>query len=220
MTPVMELSGIIRRYPDRERKGAFCEVLHLAHLAVDAGEILGIVGHNGCGKSTLLRIMALLEPPDDGTVLFDGAPVSSVDLAPRQRVTLLLQTPYLLSRNVRANVGYGLKVRGQHDPELVDQALRRVGLDPLLFGRRRRHELSGGEAQRVALAARLVLNPRLLLMDEPTASVDEASARLVAEAARGAAAQGSAVVIVSHDRDWLDPLATRMVKLRQGRLVE
>ena len=219
MTPVLELSGIIRRYPDRDKPGAFREVLNLDQLSVNAGDILGIVGHNGSGKSTLLRIMALLEPPDAGTLLFDGEPATSTNLAQRQRVTLLLQTPYLLSRSVRANVAYGLEVRGCHDPARVDDALLLMGLDPAVFGKRKRHELSGGEAQRVALAARLVLQPRLLLMDEPTASVDEASAALVAAAARRAAAEGAAVAIVSHDRDWLDPLATRLIKFRQGRLV-
>ena len=92
------------------------------------------------------------------------------------------------------------------------------GLDPAVFLQRRRHELSGGESQRVALAARLALRPRVLLMDEPTASVDQQSAERIAVAARHAADEGSAVVVVSHDQEWLAPLADRLVTLREGKL--
>ncbi len=187
-------------------------------------EILGIRGHNGSGKSTLLRIIALLEPPDSGTVLFEGRPAGTDDLHLRRQVTLLLQTPYLLSRSVASNVAYGLRVRGiRNASELQNRiaaSLLAVGLDPAVFLHRRRHELSGGECQRVALAARLALRPRVLLMDEPTASVDQQSAERIALAARHAADSGSAVVVVSHDHEWITPLSDRLVTLREGKLVE
>ena len=205
--PLLRAEGLVRRYNGRI-------ALELDEIKVFSGEVLGLVGHNGSGKSTLLRLLALLEAPDAGQIFLDSQPVGLHDLASRRQISLLLQTPYLLSRSVASNVAYGLKVRGRVDPALVRAALVRVGLDPDLFLHRRRHELSGGEAQRVALAARLVLQPRVLLMDEPTASVDEASAARLAQAAREAAKQGAAVVIVSHDRDWLDPLADRLVRLR------
>lgn len=209
-TPLMYLENVIRRHADRT-------VLNISHLDIHSGEILGISGHNGSGKSTLLRILALLEPPDAGAFLLDGQPATVGNLDQRRQVTLLLQTPYLLSRSVADNVGYGLAVRGTCErAECITQALCAVGLDPAIFLQRRRHELSGGESQRVALAARLVLQPRVLLMDEPTASVDEESAGRIAAAARVAANSGSAVVIVSHDLDWLAPLADRRLVLRSG----
>ncbi len=220
MATILELSDIIRRYPDPKKPKQVREVLNLPFLALQEGEILGILGHNGSGKSTLLRIMALLEPPDEGRLFFEGEAASCQNLSQRQRVTLLLQHPYLLSQSVHNNVAYALKVRGEYQQKLVDEALWRVGLDPAIFGQRKRHELSGGEAQRVALAARLVFTPRLLLMDEPTASVDEESAQRVAKAAKDVAGNGSAVVIVSHDRDWLMPLATRLITMHQGSMVE
>ena len=139
----------------------------------------------------------------------------------RRQVTLLLQTPYLLSRSVEANVAYGLLARGEDRARArraAAEALCAVGLDPALFAARCRHELSGGEAQRVALAARLALKPKALLMDEPTASVDEESAVRIAEAAREAAGRGAAVLVVSHDHEWLAPLAHRRVRLRDGSL--
>ncbi|WP_294625695.1 energy-coupling factor ABC transporter ATP-binding protein [uncultured Bilophila sp.] len=197
-------------------------VLHLSELDIHAGQILGIRGHNGSGKSTLLRIIALLEPPDAGTILFEGQPAEVGNLNQRRQVTLLLQTPYLLSRSVASNVAYGLRVRGIRDAftvrKEIESALLAVGLDPAVFWQRRRHELSGGESQRVALAARLALRPRVLLMDEPTASVDQQSAERIAVAARHAADEGSAVVVVSHDQEWLAPLADRLITLREGKL--
>ena len=102
----------------------------------------------------------------------------------------------------------------------IAASLLAVGLDPAVFLHRRRHELSGGECQRVALAARLALRPRVLLMDEPTASVDQQSAERIARAARHAADSGSAVVVVSHDHEWITPLSDRLVTLREGKLVE
>ncbi|WP_418977681.1 energy-coupling factor ABC transporter ATP-binding protein, partial [Bilophila wadsworthia] len=207
MTPLFHLENIVRTYPDPASRDphAVRTVLNLSELDIRAGEILGIRGHNGSGKSTLLRIIALLEPPDSGTVLFEGRPAGTDDLYLRRQVTLLLQTPYLLSRSVASNVAYGLRVRGiRNASELQNRiaaSLLAVGLDPAVFLHRRRHELSGGECQRVALAARLALRPRVLLMDEPTASVDQQSAERIALAARHAADSGSAVVVVSHDHE-------------------
>ena len=186
MTPLFHLENIVRTYPDPASRDphAVRTVLNLSELDIRAGEILGIRGHNGSGKSTLLRIIALLEPPDSGTVLFEGRPAGTDDLHLRRQVTLLLQTPYLLSRSVASNVAYGLRVRGiRNASELQNRiaaSLLAVGLDPAVFLHRRRHELSGGECQRVALAARLALRPRVLLMDEPTASVDQQSAERIA----------------------------------------
>ena len=226
MTPLFHLENIVRAYPDPASRDphAVRTVLNLSELDIRAGEILGIRGHNGSGKSTLLRIIALLEPPDSGTVLFEGRPAGTDDLYLRRQVTLLLQTPYLLSRSVASNVAYGLRVRGiRNASELQNRiaaSLLAVGLDPAVFLHRRRHELSGGECQRVALAARLALRPRVLLMDEPTASVDQQSAERIALAARHAADSGSAVVVVSHDHEWITPLSDRLVTLREGKLVE
>lgn len=222
MTPLFHLENILRTYPEPGQRNAVRTVLHLSELDIHAGEILGIRGHNGSGKSTLLRIIALLEPPDAGTILFEGQPAEVGNLSQRRQVTLLLQTPYLLSRSVASNVAYGLRVRGIRDTftmrKEIESALLAVGLDPAVFWQRRRHELSGGESQRVALAARLALRPRVLLMDEPTASVDQQSAERIAVAARHAADEGSAVVVVSHDQEWLAPLADRLITLREGKL--
>ena len=143
MTPLFHLENIVRTYPDPASRDphAVRTVLNLSELDIRAGEILGIRGHNGSGKSTLLRIIALLEPPDSGTVLFEGRPAGTDDLHLRRQVTLLLQTPYLLSRSVASNVAYGLRVRGiRNASELQNRiaaSLLAVGLDPAVLLHRR-----------------------------------------------------------------------------------
>jgi tungstate transport system ATP-binding protein len=195
-------------------------VLSIDELCFEPNAIIGLTGPNGCGKSTLLRILAFLESPAQGSVRFKGAPMSPGDKDIRRRVTMLGQIPFLLKRSVMANVAYGLKVRGSDDiTSLVHQGLEMVGLDPARFASRSWHELSGGETQRVALAARLVLKPEVLLLDEPTASLDSESAELVKSAALQARKQwNTSLVVVSHDHDWLDTITDRTVRLKEGRV--
>lgn len=190
--------------------------LRLAHLAIPSGAILGLAGPNGCGKSTLLKILAFLLTPSRGRLLYRGQTVTD-PAAVRREVTLLLQEPYLLRRSVFDNVTFGLALRGDTDDLFgrAAAALDMVGLDPAKFARRRWFELSGGEAQRVALASRLILKPVALLLDEPTASLDATSTVRIQEAAvQARRAWGTTLVIVSHDHTWLAGVADEVLNLR------
>ena len=226
MTQLFHLENIVRAYPDPASRDphAVRTVLNLSELDIRAGEILGIRGHNGSGKSTLLRIIALLEPPDSGTLLFEGRPAGTEDLHLRRQVTLLLQTPYLLSRSVASNVAYGLRVRGiSSASELQNRiaaSLLAVGLDPAVFLHRRRHELSGGECQRVALAARLALRPRVLLMDEPTSALDPEMVGEVLRVIRDLAKEGLTMVIVTHEMAFARDVSNRVIFIDQGVIAE
>ena len=196
-------------------------VLDIDHLEVGPGEIIGLTGPNGAGKSVLLRLLAFLEAPAQGEVLFQGKPASITPNPVHRQVTLMVQEPYLLKRSVFANVAYGLKVRRESNiQERVHEALLKVGLPPETFAGRHWFELSGGETQRVALAARLVLKPRVLLMDEPTASLDKASATLISQAALDARNKdGTSLVIASHDIPWLNTVSTRTFHVERGRVL-
>ena len=195
--------------------------LSVDRLSITAGTIIGLVGPNGSGKSTLLRLLSFIEKPLKGKIGFQRNGNAS-NLSARLQVTLLDQEPYLLKRSVRENVAYGLKVRGddQDLAQRVDQALSWVGLPAEQFAQRRWYELSGGEAQRVALASRLILQPKVLLLDEPTSNVDAASALLIKEASLRAREQwGTTLIIASHDWAWLHEVCDEMLHLFKGRLI-
>lgn len=211
--PLYKLEDVVQRYNGRE-------VLSVPALEVREKQILGLAGHNGSGKSTLMRLLAFLESPASGVVRFDGRPCLAGENGVRRAVTLLTQEPYLLKRSVAANVAYGLKVRGAGNvTDIVHRSLKMVGLAPEQFAKRNWFELSGGESQRVALAARLALEPRVLLLDEPTASLDEDSADMIREAAVAARERwGTTLVIVSHDMHWLESVSDTIIRLRRGRI--
>jgi tungstate transport system ATP-binding protein len=196
--PVYEISGLEHRYGRRL-------AMRCPALRIEPGRIAGIRGPNGAGKSTLLQVMAFLIEPTRGEVLFMGEPARYGDVSLRRRAVLMPQDPALLRRSVEANVLYGLKVRGLPAEGAAHRALELVGLAPSRYLKRWWNELSGGEARRVALAARLALGPQVLLLDEPTASLDPQSADMVRQALAAARDRsGLTSVVVSHDREWLD----------------
>ncbi|MFZ5798079.1 MAG: energy-coupling factor ABC transporter ATP-binding protein [Desulfobulbaceae bacterium] len=210
MEPFYRLQNIRHRYNGRL-------VLDIPELRIEQGSITGLAGPNGSGKSTLLRILGLTEPWTEGIVLVEGTPAHAGNSG--RSITLLPQEAYLLRRTVFDNIAYGLRIRGrrQNLQEQVKEGLALVGLAPT-FAARKWHELSGGEAQRVALAARLVLHPACLLLDEPTASVDMKSGLLIQQAVLQARAQwGATLVIASHQRPWLHDICDHLLTLYNGR---
>src|SRR5437762_3500673 len=214
---MLELAAVRQAYEGRV-------VLDLERFAVAPGAMIAIVGHNGSGKSTLLRLLALLERPAAGEVRWDGAVVSSPRVRPRaaarRRITLVEQRPVLFRGTVRANLGFGLKVRGQRGGEAektVTAVAERLGITGLL--ERRRHELSDGEVQRVAVARALAVAPDVLLLDEPVSSADRAAAQaLYGALAEERRARGLAICLASHQLEdayrWADDIRA----LAEGRL--
>jgi len=210
------LTGIKRYYNER------C-ALSIDHLVIEEGKIYGLVGPNGSGKTTLLRILAFLDEPDAGNIYYNGSLVSP-QLVPslRREVTMLLQNTRLLTRRVKDNVAFGLKMRHMDLNTIkhrVKEALEMVGLPVKDFANRQWYELSGGEAQRVALAARLALRPKVLLLDEPTANVDTVSETLINEAVvRAKEEWKTTIIMVSHDLLWLYNSADETISLWGGRV--
>jgi tungstate transport system ATP-binding protein len=211
--PLYRLSGVRQVYAGRE-------VLRLDALTIERGERLALVGPSGAGKSTLLRLLNFLEPPAAGALEFDGRPVPpEPPLALIRQVTTVFQRPVLLDRPVRENVAYGLRLRNQPANGAVDEALDRVGLRKLAAAPARK--LSGGELQRVALARALVLRPRALLLDEPTANLDPYNVGLIEAIVREQnEAHSITLVLVTHNVFQARRLATRVALLIEGRLVE
>jgi len=213
--PVYRISDLEHRYNRHP-------VLSIEDLIIQPASITGLIGPNGSGKSTFLKLLAFIESPTQGRIAYRAAPLQPfADIVRRDRITLLTQEPYLLKRSVADNIAYGLKIRGETE-KLIDriaQALRWVGLEAGVFLKRPWYELSGGEAQRVALAARLVLKPRVLLLDEPTANVDADSAWLIKNASLKARNQwGTTLVIASHDWHWLYEICDSVLHFFAGRV--
>jgi tungstate transport system ATP-binding protein len=198
-------------------------VLQVDEFRLQKGTITGLAGPNGTGKTTFLNILGLVMKPSSGTVVFDGHPVGPFSKKARHSITLLPQEPYLLKRSVFNNVAHGLMLR--HDTENLDQrvhdALEAVRLSPERFAQRPSHHLSGGEARRVALAARLILKPDVLLLDEPTSNVDEQSCRMIHNAIQMARdCWGTTLVVSSHDRDWLHTTCDRVLSFFNGQIFQ
>jgi putative ABC transport system ATP-binding protein len=175
-----------------------------------------IVGPSGSGKSTLLRLLNRLADPDEGSVRFHGTDVRELDpLALRRRVGLVPQLPAPVPGTVADNVCFGPRLHGEQvDPE---RPLRLAGLDPS-FAERDASRLSVGEQQRVMLARALALEPEVLLLDEPTASLDAAATGAVEDALRNL--HGVSLVLVTHDREQADRLAERTIELEAGRVTK
>jgi tungstate transport system ATP-binding protein len=186
--------------------------LHVRQLVVQRGEVLGLLGPTGSGKSTLLRLLAGLEQPTGGNIRFDDSPFVSTDLPLliRRRITLVYQRPILLTGTVRLNVEYGLRLRGSHGrAQVVEGVLDRLALSKIASQSAK--TLSGGQTQLVALARSLVIEPDVLLLDEPTAHLDPAHVALVEE---------TTIVWATHNLFQARRVADRTALLLNGQLVE
>ena len=168
MTPILSLYDVHKRYGVQV-------ILAFDELRLHPGEIVHLSGRNGAGKTTLLKILAGLEPPDRAEVC-DGAHRSPWNRAVkrlRRNVVYLHQRPFMFDASVEQNLAYGLRAGGTAAAEVrtrVREALRKVDLTAM--AKRNARTLSGGEQQRLALARAWVLQPRVLLLDEPTANMD------------------------------------------------
>jgi energy-coupling factor transport system ATP-binding protein len=209
------LEGVRAAHPGRP-------VLEGADLALRAGEVTALAGPNGSGKSTLLRVLAGLHRPDAGAVVLDGAEVTHLPAERRfPAIGMVGQDPgrHLLTERVRDEVGFALARVGAPRGERAARVAR-VMADLRLDGLGDRHplDLSVGQRERVALAAVLVAEPGVILLDEPTRGMDPEGAAALAALLRRRAAEGAAVLVATHDPGFAAAVADRRIVLREGRL--
>jgi ABC-type lipoprotein export system ATPase subunit len=214
---ILRVDGLTRRLGGRE-------IVSGARLAIERAEAVALMGPSGCGKTTLLQMIGLLDRPDAGSVRLGGCDAWAARAALRAELRLtwlgfVFQQNNLLEHlSARENVALpAWRATGARRPALAraDELLERLGLAGRTAARAA--ELSIGEAQRVAVARALVNRPRLVLADEPTGSLDAASAAAVMDALTGA--EGVAVLVVTHDAD-VAARAHRTLRMRDGRLAE
>jgi len=206
--------GLVKRHGERL-------LFDIDELSLDTASAYVLTGANGVGKSTLLRILAGLDTAQAASAVFDGKQVAlhPYPQALRRAIVYVHQHPIMFSTSVAQNIAYGLSARGEPKArvaQLVEEAMVWAGVSYLRDTDPAR--LSGGEKQRVALARARVLQPRLLLLDEPTANLDGAAREQVIALIPTLMQQGTTVVMACHDRDLIGLPGVRRLKLRDGKL--
>jgi tungstate transport system ATP-binding protein len=214
MKPLIEIRDLIIRRNGRE-------TLKINQLDVVQGETLAVVGPNGAGKSTLLLALAHLLKPLTGKISFASKPLPDWNsLEYRRNISFVFQDPLLMDMSVADNVALGLKFRGVARDEIharVDKWLKLLGIE--LLAKRRAGQLSGGEAQRVSLARAFVLDPQLLLMDEPFSSLDPPTRAKLLEDLSGLLAEDHRTTIfVTHNLKEAAQVGNRVVVIINGEL--
>ena len=215
----LQWDGVTRAYGEKV-------VLNLGPGRIESGRITGIIGPNGAGKSTLLNIIAGLDKPDSGHIRYGETGANGGEQycpeIPRERITLIFQQPYMLHSTVEKNIAYPLKLRKTPPAEIKrrsDELMKELGLIPLAKQQARR--LSGGEMQKTAFARALSFNPELLLLDEPTSNIDNATiADIEALLLRAKAGGGVTIVIVSHNLQQIRRLCDDVIFMNKGSIIE
>ena len=216
MTRVL-LSELTKTYPGRGQAS-----VHGLDLAVESGTLTALLGPSGCGKTTTMKLIAGLLTPDAGDILLDGRSIR--DLPPERRgVAMVFQNPLLFPHlTVAGNVGFGLRMRGLAPSDIearVQSILARVQLDD--YGPRHPDQLSGGQSQRAALARALILQPDVLLLDEPLSSLDPTLRDEMQGLIRTLQREtGITTLVVTHDQAEAVALSDRIALMLDGRLAQ
>ena len=194
-------------------------VLDIKSLTIEKEKITGITGPNGCGKSTLLNIISGMDDEFSGDISYNGQALSRGEV---ENMTYVFQKPYLFKRSVLENIAYPLKLRGlsheQRDKRAMEMMVR-FEIEDLKD--ERADLLSGGESQKVALARALVFEPKLLLLDEPTSSIDPDSIEVMEREILDFNKKTQAtIVIVTHNMDQASRLCHNILSLNQGKVVD
>ena len=187
-------------------------------LQMDKGELLCIIGPSGSGKSTLLSLLCGVDSPDEGRILIDGTDITDLAIQKR-RIGMVFQDFSLFpSMDVAKNIQYGMKEKDQKNKDKrTEELLDLVGLEG--YGKRQVHELSGGEAQRIALARALAAEPQILLLDEPLSALDAPLRKRLRTVIRQIHDKtGITMIYITHDREEAFAIADRIMVLRDGRI--
>lgn len=218
MEALIQLSEVTKGY-----RGSVGRVVPLKGVSarIQKGKLVVIMGPSGTGKSTLFRLLNRLEDPDEGEIFYRGRPLREWDpVRLRREVHYVHQTPVLFPETVRDNLSYPLMLQGKKAPvDRMEQVLEQVGL-PWADLDRYVEGLSGGEKQRVNLARSLMLKPPVLMLDEPTSSLDRNSTDQVEKMMKEVQKEGRTVLLISHNREQAEGLADVLWQLKGGKLTQ
>ena len=210
---LIDIVGVSKSYGDNL-------VLDDLNLYIRENEFLTLLGPSGCGKTTLLRILGGFENPDSGKVIFDGKDITSLAPNKRQLNTVFQKYSLFPHMNVYENVAFGLKIKKVPKDEIdkkVKEVLKLVALEG--FENRAIDSLSGGQQQRVALASVLVLEPDILVIDEPTSQLDPQETERVFEIIKTMKQMGKTIILVEHKMELVAEYCDEVVVLHQGKVI-
>ncbi len=195
------------------------QALEIEDWSINRGNLWGIIGSNGAGKSTLAKIVGRLEDSTSGEINYDGKPYTPLV---QKEMTVVFQKPYLLRTSVWENIAYPLKIRGYQSIEIekiVNNILLQMGIHKIKH--QKSWTLSGGEAQKVALARALVFKPKLLILDEPTANIDPSAVAVMEKMIRRANEEDhTTVLMVTHSLQQAKRLCKEIAFMHKGKMVE
>lgn len=208
----IKIENVKKVYSDRV-------VLNINSLSLEKGKIYGVIGPNGAGKSTMLRIIAGLEEATNGKIFYNNNKLKDSTI---KNLTYMSQRPYLLRTSVFNNIAYPLKLR-KYKKEIIDERVIDIVKEFNVFDLRYQlaTSLSGGEAQKVALARALVFEPKLLLLDEPTANIDPNSIELIEkEILKRNKEKNMTTIIITHNMGQARRLCDEIIFMKEGKIIE
>jgi len=217
MTKILRANNLEFEVPGRK-------ILSIPEIALEKGQVYGIMGPNGAGKSTLLKVLSFLDSPTDGSIFFHGEKISAktITLEQRRKIAIALQQSLLLDTTVFQNIAVGLKIRKLPRKEIkekVNEWLKKFNITHLAD--KHAYKLSGGEAQRVNLARAMILEPELLYLDEPFSALDfPTKMRLIDDFKSILASAGTTVLFVSHDLLEVKSLTDELFIMMNGSLMQ
>ena len=231
--PLLQVERVHKRYPVAGRKGALLHAVDDVNLVIGQGESVGLVGESGCGKSTLVRLLARLHDATEGRIVFDGQDLAATPAArfartpERAAIQMVFQDPtdslnprFTARDTIAEPLAMLSDTRGDAARQREDEVAAQVGLPAELLARYP-HQLSGGQKARVGIARALVVQPRLLILDEPTAALDVSVQAVVLQLLDRLRRELSlSVLFVSHDLNVVRLLTDRVAVMYLGKLVE
>lgn len=222
---IPEVSDAIIRFENVSKLFGPQAILEHAEFSIAPGEFVSIVGPSGAGKSTILKLIYAEEEPSQGTIYFNGRPVSAINRKHlpyyRRNIGTIFQDFKLFPRKtVAENIAYALEVDGYPSEEIAESVphiLDIVGLADK--GHRFPRELSGGEQQRVSIARALITRPKVIVADEPTGNLDPLSAEGIINLLLEINSYGTTVILATHNKTIVDSLGRRVITIDNGRIV-